>query len=142
MGRDVGNHFILSYRHEKTISFELNIKNKGRWGVTVLEIVFPDESDLALLAPYNAWIVASSSNPDEFMRPFEPFRLGPGQEITVLVRAEFRDCEHFSEGTSSTLEAIFVRYRFLVLNGTEDVLLPKPFEVVSPSDVECPISRP
>ncbi len=133
---------VFTYVHGETFTIAFSVRNGGRFPVTVERLDnlptedqgFPMVAEEVLLGAYeDDWNFGYV--PDA---PFNAFSLEPGQQRVIGVRARFAHCGRNAEGTSTSWEVAFVRFRAFGLTHTMEVPLPLTVEVESPDRADCP----
>ena len=129
---------VVQYIDGSTTSFGFSIRNTGRWGVTVVGFGGPEETG-GLLDRFSYRMTDIGFTKDE--GAFAPFALAPGAERSIQVNAFFANCERYVAGGGSVFDRITVRFTTLGIQRSTQVLFGGQYEVVSPTNANCPRPR-
>ena len=121
------------YEEGEEAHYVLRLENTGAVPVTVTGINLTSEG-----RPLLVRTEARLGETLQGSEPFESFRIGEGEQRSVVVVGRFANCEQYLYGTKTRREVQLVRYRVLgVVPTDQEVRLPEPIEVAAPPDDRC-----
>jgi hypothetical protein len=119
---EAGTH-LLHYRHGRTVTVRVPVRNSGMLPITVRAVAPPDH-DRPLLEPDPAAGL--------------PVTLGPGERATVTLPLRFANCRYYHERSMETLDRVLVSGSALGREFTEPVALARPLAVHGQVILDCP----
>lgn len=137
----------VDYEHGKTHTYAFTVQNTGPLPTTVLKVVPPRAG---LLHPEEVRTSPAdnplSLDPDTAV-PFEPFRLGVGEERGIVVMARFLRCDRYEGGGGIRRIGEELSVRTFVLTRTASIRFPRTIRVGSPGTgtglrPSCPVVGP
>ena len=140
---EFGDHtnVVPRYQHGQEYEFFFDLRNKGRYAVTV------DKVD-AMTPPFSLLQIeeeelSMAQYPYETSPhgPFRPFTLKPGAQRGILFRGVFSFCDAGVQGYMTGLGEVTVHYHVLGQNETQTVTMNNGLAVVlpSPRTSQCPV---
>ena len=124
------------YQHGADFEVLFEIRNGGRWGVTILDI--PGRNfGLWRVSDVRRGVLGRCCVDTE---PFKPFALHPGEERLIRLRGILGGCSEFVAGSSATWVGFEVTYRFLFMTKTMFVPIPSEISIEIPEGYVCPVA--
>lgn len=125
----------FTYEHEAAFSVGLSVRNRGRWGITVLSV---SSRDFGLFHVTSAERGVEGKCCASF-EPFRPFALHPGEFRPIVLHGVLRGCADYAGGWATTWNTYRIKYR--VLGVTREATIEDQYDKISieiPADYSCP----
>jgi hypothetical protein len=125
-----------------TLAIGFSVRNTGRFPLTIKSVgSFGTYSDNTLAEMHPALPPEGALFSPEGTRPFEPITLAPGEETTLQLMGQMRDCEavldHWAPGGGMVVDAVRLNVRWLLMSTDVEIPLPQVMHIGSPSDSGC-----
>jgi len=128
---------ILNYVDGDYVTYAVTLRNSGPVGVRVTGLPLPDAGERRLLQPVAVGLSTGGSDDAAGVEPLTPFRLGAGEQRTVVVQARFDHCEYYTERAIDVIDSQTVQFRVAGIPRTATLQLVRPLLVRSPTIQGC-----
>lgn len=132
----------VPYESEAPVSIGFSLRNTGRFPLTVRSIDnLHAGSSIAIAELYPFLPEEGELYSIDGARPFEPFSIAAGDEVTIQFMGSTRDCEvlrgHWIPGSAIGFETVRLNVRWLLLNTDVEIPLRQMLQIEAPDGSRC-----